>query len=528
MVWRRNIEITDGGNYRFFAGGDDTAKIWIDGELLFDIRWNLQEKIHAVSAGRHEVVIEYRAGTLWDNVYFGFALPVGDGSTRQAAFVEAYNRFGGEAKLGWPDNRVHWWKRDRPGEGVTIQDFIRPDGEEAAIIHDVLSDDPAGTVPAFVIQGAIWKRYVELGDWESWLGVPTSDEFINADGNPQSNFRNGYIVWAGTETEEHPWPEPQTNQWHAIYRNGVNLDSAPSLVRNEPAIDYNWDQNAPGSGRWGIFADHFNIHWTKNVMFEPGIYEMQATTDDGIRVSINGREVIEAWYPQPSTSHTKRFRIKETGDYPVLVEYYEIAGEALAQVSWELDVIEIPPVQVQQDGEEIIDIPLPGAPLTLPEVTIPFTPTDEIDSTPWVTPTDILSKTNNTDPFSDTHTMQPIEGTEPLTSTDTLPDFTDTMPLKVYFPIPGYVGEPVPIIADFNLTTETTPITYTWQATDQATVTQTGTLSSTVDFTWDASGTKAMTVTANNGYGEPVTTTHSISIQEDPDGRRVYLPLVTR
>jgi hypothetical protein len=429
LVWSRDVEFPSTGNYNFFAGGDDRVKIWLDDEYLFDITLNSQQKTHYVTAGKHEVVIEYRANTRWDSVYFGFALPVGDGSTRPRAFVDAYNRFGGEAKLGWPDNRAHWW--GNPGESVMIQDFTRPDGQKAAIIHDQMSDDPAGTVPAFVIQGGIWAHYIDLGGWESWLGVPTSDEFINADGNPQSNFRNGYIVWTGLEAEAHPWPESQADQWHAIYRNGSNLDSAPSLVRNEPAIDYNWGTGAPGSGMWGIFADYFNIHWTRTIPFETGIYEMQATTDDGIRVSINGRAVIDEWYAQPSTTHAQRFAIKEPGDYPVLVEYYEIAGEALAQVSWDLDVIDIPPVQLQQTNEEIIDIPPPSAPLTLPEVTMPFTPTDDLPSiTIPVTSTDDLSPIDNSDLISDTVDAEPLEGTEPLTSTDDLPDFAPTLPIS--------------------------------------------------------------------------------------------------
>jgi murein DD-endopeptidase MepM/ murein hydrolase activator NlpD len=389
MVWSRSVEFPSTGDYFFFAGGDDTVKIWLDGELLFDIRRNSQQKTHYVSAGSHEVVIEYQAHTRWDNVYFGFRLPVGDGSSHQAAFIEAYNRFGGEAKLGWPDNRAHWWG-DIPGT-VVIQDFTRPDGGKAAIIYDEMSDDVPGSVPAFVIQGDIWERYVELGGWESWLGVPTSDEFINADGNPQSNFRNGYIVRTSTDIEEHHWPEPQAGQWHTVYRNGTNLESAPSLVRNESAIDYDWGTESPGSGTWGIFADYFNIHWTKTISLETGIYEMQTTTDDGVRVSINGQAVIDEWHPQPLTTHTQNFRIKETGNYPVLVEYYEIEGHALAHVSWsESDIVDIPPLRLQQTNEEIIDIPLPSEPLTLPEVTIPFTPTNELpplDISIPVTPT---------------------------------------------------------------------------------------------------------------------------------------------
>jgi hypothetical protein len=81
--------------------------------------------------------------------------------------------------------------------------------------------------------------------------------------------------------------------------------------------------------------------------------------------------------------------------------------------------------------------------------------------------------------------------------------------------------------------TATTPITYTWHATDQEPISHTGALSDTVHFTWNITGTKTITVTASNGYGEPAEATHSISIAlvpPDPEhlGQKLYLPLITR
>jgi hypothetical protein len=114
-----------------------------------------------------------------------------------------------------------------------------------------------------------------------------------------------------------------------------------------------------------------------------------------------------------------------------------------------------------------------------------------------------------------------------------LAEVRQSVTLDTSHPITGHVGVPVTLTAYFNPTTATTPITYTWQATDQDTVLHTGALSDTVDFIWNITGTKTITVTASNGYGEPVTATHSISIalvSPDPEhiGQKLYLPLITR
>jgi hypothetical protein len=93
----------------------------------------------------------------------------------------------------------------------------------------------------------------------------------------------------------------------------------------------------------------------------------------------------------------------------------------------------------------------------------------------------------------------------------------------------GTTNTTIPFTTTVGPVTASTPITYTWQATDHDPITHTGEQSDTVDFTWAIAGTKAITVTADNGYGEPVITTHSISIRdEDPVGQMLYLPLVTR
>ncbi|MCZ7666243.1 MAG: hypothetical protein M5U34_02860 [Chloroflexi bacterium] len=59
----------------------------------------------------------------------------------------------------------------------------------------------------------------------------------------------------------------------------------------------------------------------------------------------------------------------------------------------------------------------------------------------------------------------------------------------------------------------TQPITTTWVATGQETITQTGGVTATQSWQWPSSGLKTITVTAQNASGSPVTATHQISIE---------------
>ena len=75
----------------------------------------------------------------------------------------------------------------------------------------------------------------------------------------------------------------------------------------------------------------------------------------------------------------------------------------------------------------------------------------------------------------------------------------------------GAVGTSYPFTAIVSPENATLPITYVWQATEQAPVTHTGGLTDLVTFAWATTGAKAINVTATNAGGE-VIGTHTIQI----------------
>ena len=72
----------------------------------------------------------------------------------------------------------------------------------------------------------------------------------------------------------------------------------------------------------------------------------------------------------------------------------------------------------------------------------------------------------------------------------------------------------------------TTPITYTWEISDQDTITNTGGFSDTISLSWGSAGSKEVTVTAVNETGFTVTQSHTIDIAL-PE-QKIYLPVVIK
>jgi hypothetical protein len=86
----------------------------------------------------------------------------------------------------------------------------------------------------------------------------------------------------------------------------------------------------------------------------------------------------------------------------------------------------------------------------------------------------------------------------------------------------GYVNNPYTFIANALPVTATTPVTYTWQATDLNQIIHINDFRDEATFSWPQPGTKTITVTAQNKEGIFVQDVHSIFV----DLRYVYLPTI--
>ena len=272
------------------------------------------------------------------------AAPVGQNTSRPQMFIDAYTRNDGANNLGCTEGAVYWWG-DESTTRVTRQDFTVSDTYgDAVIIHD--EDNEAytpNTIPAYVVHGGILDNYLVAGNLVNY-GPATSDEFINLQGAPQSNFANGYLTWDGS-AHWHTWPT-SFSDWKAEYYNydlnANDSDNAPTidhptLVRNENVAkpDYDWGTGAPEGGHIGVFADKFSVRWTRSVNFSPGgSYRFSTHSDDGVRVWVDNTLIIDHWTDGGDQNYTGDINLSE-GDHTVKIEYYENGGFAYFDIDWE-------------------------------------------------------------------------------------------------------------------------------------------------------------------------------------------------
>jgi len=123
----------------------------------------------------------------------------------------------------------------------------------------------------------------------------------------------------------------QEAAWRAEYYNNIWLSGTPVLVRDDPAINFDWGGRSPGNG---VDSDHFSVRWTRSVSFEGGRYRFYVTCDDGARLWIDGQLVIDQWHDHPVTTYTAELTLYG-GVHHLRMEYYENMGMAVAKLWWE-------------------------------------------------------------------------------------------------------------------------------------------------------------------------------------------------
>jgi hypothetical protein len=135
-----------------------------------------------------------------------------------------------------------------------------------------------------------------------------------------------------TPSPEPPAPLPTltTDAWRAEYFDNPSLLGEPVLVRQDPTLDFNWYLDSPAPG---IPADNFSVRWSRLVTFgEDGDYQFFASVDDGVRLYVDGIQVIGDWVDNGKADYFGYFTGLKAGTHTIVVEYFESGGFASIKV----------------------------------------------------------------------------------------------------------------------------------------------------------------------------------------------------
>jgi VCBS repeat-containing protein len=191
---------------------------------------------------------------------------------------------------------------------------------------DRLGAIQAVALPGNVTPGSTVDLSVDLQAPQEYGAYKGYWMLMNAQGN---------LFGLGTKANEPFWVsirvQPNTKLWLGEYYSNRTLQGDPVLIRSDEKIDFNWKYGSPDGA---VPVDNFSARWTRRVSFEKGIYRFHVGGDDGFRLWIDGRLVVDQWRDGGNREVTIDLDL-QGGEHDVRVDFYERGGVARVHFSWE-------------------------------------------------------------------------------------------------------------------------------------------------------------------------------------------------
>lgn len=124
-----------------------------------------------------------------------------------------------------------------------------------------------------------------------------------------------------------------SDHWKGEYYPNKTLSGSATLVRDDGTGTINFEWGSGGPNTCSIGTDSFSARWTRTFSFSSGTWRFTATSDDGVRVWVDGSLKIDAWIDQGPTTYTADVTLG-SGNHTVKMEWYENGGGATAKLSW--------------------------------------------------------------------------------------------------------------------------------------------------------------------------------------------------
>ncbi len=114
------------------------------------------------------------------------------------------------------------------------------------------------------------------------------------------------------------------------YFGGQDPTGTPLATEKTPTVDFFWGTDAPTVG---VPADNFSALLRTSMTVGDYDVHLGTLSDDGVRVYVDGRLVIDFWQASDSTVQVnKDVVLKAHTTYSIRIEYYEGSGDALLRL----------------------------------------------------------------------------------------------------------------------------------------------------------------------------------------------------
>jgi hypothetical protein len=116
------------------------------------------------------------------------------------------------------------------------------------------------------------------------------------------------------------------------YFNNITLTGSPVVTRTDTTINFDYIYTAAAPG---VNLENYSVRWTGQVKAAYSqTYTFYAVTDDGVRLWVNGVQLINNWVNQGATEKSGSIALVAGQRYDIVMEYYQGTGYASSKLYW--------------------------------------------------------------------------------------------------------------------------------------------------------------------------------------------------
>lgn len=183
-----------------------------------------------------------------------------------------------------------------------------------------------------------------IDDWKDH-GVRERQAAVRLEKGARYNIRLEYYENGGNASVKLLWRQPGSSTKQVIppaqlvtssygltgsYFSGKDFGKLIGQ-RRDGQVDFNW----PGAPLKGVPENGFSVRWSGQIYIDKSeTYTFHTVTNDGVRLWVNGKQVINAWKDQGSTANSGTIQLTAGHKYDIAFEYYDNSGQGVAQLLW--------------------------------------------------------------------------------------------------------------------------------------------------------------------------------------------------
>lgn len=212
------------------------------------------------------------------------------------------------------------WKKNSPANGIPADRFSvrwtsKPTFDKGTYRFRLVADTGARLYVDGKLVLDAW-RDGKLATW--WVDVDLSkgSHAIRLDYREVTGDAHVKLTWEAVK-------KVTITDWKGEYFANTGLQGSPALVRNDKTIQFSWGWGSPASY---LPKSAFSARWTRTIDFPAGTYRFSAKANSGVRVSVDGSVIIDAWQSGADVLHTADITL--TGPHKIIVTFVERGGKA--------------------------------------------------------------------------------------------------------------------------------------------------------------------------------------------------------